>query len=220
MSVIKRILMGVLTMGLFSMFSGCTKNQKMPEPVSSGTTESVINSTIEARQFPEGVTLTGFYMTHQGMAMEPYYFMKVTDDGAYLKITNVAPNDYRLAPPMMSMQQSDINYFEYADTVLEFEYASLVKVDEAVVRELENAVVETGALGWDGFNEYRDMSGVLDAGDSYDLYLTLSDGSSVNAHGYNVSPSGWQELKEKVVGIFEAHQDYSRYKDIDSSSAD
>lgn len=44
----------------------------------------------------DGATLTGLFMSHQGMAREPYYIFRVKGDRSYMKITSEAPNGYRM----------------------------------------------------------------------------------------------------------------------------
>lgn len=198
----KKIIAGVLVMGIMTFLSGCLGGQ---DKKTNNVTE------IAPMDFPEGVTLTGFYMTHQGMAMEPYYILRVKDDGIYLKTTNVSPANLQITFGMTRNNDIEAEYFGDIDTVKDSEYASLTVVDEAVVRELEQAIVEWGALSWDGFSESRSMDGVLDAGDTYKLFLMLSDGSTVSVHGYNARPKHWSDLALRVIEIFEAHHDYSRY---------
>lgn len=198
----KKIIAGVLAMGIMTFLSGCLSGQ--------GKKTNKVTE-IAPMDFPEGVTLTGFYMTHQGMAMEPYYILRVKDDRIYMKTTNVNPANLQITFGMTRNNDIEVEYFGDIDTVNESEYASLTVVDEAVVRELEQAIVEWGALSWDGFSESRSMDGVLDAGDTYKLFLMLSDGSTVSVHGYNARPKHWSDLGLRVIEIFESHQDYSRY---------
>ena len=63
-------------------------------------------------------------------------------------------------------------------------------------------IEELGARSWDGFNESVQLRGVLDAGDSYSLFLEYSDGSTVKVYGYNTCPKGFDELKLKIMNIF------------------
>ena len=61
----------VSILSIFSFLSGCTKDGGNDDKGHEDTT--VILS--------EGATLTGLFMTHQSMAMEPYYILRATDDG-------------------------------------------------------------------------------------------------------------------------------------------
>lgn len=194
---------GMMGMGMMSFLPGC----------SGGQEKNITTITeIAPMEFPEGVTLTGFYMTHQGMSMNPYYILRVRNDGIYMKTTNLSPNNPRMTFSMNPDYDLEAEYFGYIDTVKDCEYASVAVVDESVLRELERAIVEAGALSWNGFNKSRSMDGVLDAGDSYKLFITLSDGSTVSVYGYNARPEHWSDLGGRVMEIFEAHQDYSRYE--------
>lgn len=175
--------MGLIGM-IGALLTGC---RNKPDPVMQITPIS----------FPEGVELSGFYMTHQGMAAGPYYVMKKTDTGIHMKISDRVPGD---------------DYFGFVDTVTEDEYASHVILEtEAPVRELEAAIEEAGALAWDGYRKNVAMKDVMDSGDLYVLYLELTDGTTVSMSGYNACPSGFQELWMSCQNIFEANSDYSRY---------
>ena len=63
------------------------------------------------------------------------------------------------------------------------------------------------------------MPDVTDSGDSYRLYLELTDGTTVTVDGYNAKPAGFPELLYRVEEIFHENRDYSRYQvqDFDSS---
>ncbi len=194
----------VMIMSIFSFLTGCGRKEQ-PAPT--------IKEESSPLPLPEGVSLTGFYMTHQGMAAEPYYILRVTESGTYMKISNMSPDNYWMCKDEdMSAQAGNAKYLGFADTVKECEHASLVLLEnEAPVRELEDALIQAGALGWDGYDETVSMENVADSGDSYVLYLELSDGSTVSAKGYNAHPAGFRELLTSVREIFEANSDYSRY---------
>lgn len=51
----------------------------------------------------------------------------------------------------------------------------------------------------------------MDSGDSYQLYLELSDNTCVIMNGYDTHPDSWNELFSDVTEIFERNKDYSRY---------
>lgn len=160
--------------------------------------------------FPEGVTLTGLYITHQGgMAAGPYYILSTTDGGTYMKISDLSPDDWRMTDGEdISEMPFNAQYLGFADTVKDCEHGSSVRIeDESPLRELEAAITEYGALAWDGYNESDTMEGVLDSGDSYRLYLELSDESTVTMKGYNVCPAGFMPLYMQVQQIFEANRD-------------
>lgn len=178
------MLVGLLSL-LVSFLTGCTKQP--PRPFAEITPVAL----------PDGAHLTGLYMTHQGMSRGPYYILQATDAGVYMKITDCDPDE---------------GWFTSVDTVHEYEYASSVLLtDEAPLRALEEAIVQNGALAWDGYDENDPMEGVLDSGDIYRLYLTLSDGTTVTMRGYNVRPAGFSPLLGAVRDVFEANSDYSHY---------
>ena len=182
--------MGLMT--FLSMLTGCKGGKNGPSGTSTVT-------------LAENATLTGLFMTHQGMAMEPFYILSATDSGCYMKITDRNP-------------ESD--YFGSADVVLNDEHASLVTADAVTVREIFDVIVSSGALAWNGYNKHVSMKGVLDAGDSYTLFLKFSDGSTVKVNSYNSHPDGWNDFFVKVRNIFEAHEDYSRYRITELTEAD
>ncbi len=195
---------GVILVGLISFIStlvGCGINGGKEENWGKTVTLS------------DGATLTGFYMNHTGMAMEPYYIMRVCDDGNYMKITTRSPEFSESAGG-----EDDIR-FANIKTVLDEEHASLVTVGDDVVKELYDICIESGALSWDGYSKSVSMDYVLDAGDSYNLFLEFSDGSTVTVGSYNSSPTGWSDFSYKVSELFEAHEDYSRYSVSDFREA-
>ena len=216
----KTVIVGVMMMSIFSFLFGCgNKNtgnvpiQNDPaavQPTPAVTTEAEEITPVE---FPEGVTLTGFYMNQMGMARAPYYIMKVTESGTYMKISDLSPDDYLMWKDEDSEPlEQPSEYFGYIETVKDIEYASHAKLeDDKVIRQMEESIVKYGSLGWDGYSEKEDMPGVLDSGDSYNLYLELSDGTTVTMQGYNTCPAGFHNLYGEIVKIFEANSDYSRY---------
>ena len=162
--------------------------------------------------FPEGTELTGFYMTHQGMAMEPHYIYTKTAEGGLFKITNLPPDDWRL-PEDIPVSYDEPWYFRYADRVCEAERASLVTAEEASVEKLCKAIEDSGALGWDGYKKSVSKKGVRDSGDAYVLYMCLDDGTTVTVDSYNSRPDGWNDLMSAVRDLFEETADYSAYED-------
>lgn len=160
---------------------------------------------------PDGVTLTGFYMTNQGMERGLHYILKVMDTGTYMKMTDLAPDELWLYDPEADTEDVP-PYFCYADKVSAYEYASLVLLeDDSLVQKLEEIIVQTGALGWDGYNEKLTVADVADSGDSYFMYIELSDGTTVTLDSYNCCPDGYTELQAQVKELFYENRDYSRY---------
>lgn len=219
----KIIWMGVVIVGVFSaiaaMLTGCGKqpdNGVLPpasQPRPFGEVTSV--------PLPEDAELTGLFITHQGMRGGSYYILQTTDAGTYMKISNRDPGDYEMTKDEdVAALPANAKYLGFADIVKDCEYASSVQLeDDAPLRALEAAITESGALAWDGYDESDPMEDVLDSGDSYRLYLELSDGSAVTMKGYNVCPAGFMPLLAKAAEIFEENSDYSRYlaKNLDDS---
>lgn len=221
---------GVILMGIISFFSlltGCANHNHGDD---TGKTDSELSSESNkgnAVELPEGVTLTGLYMTHQGMAREPYYIFRVNGENSYMKITSEAPDGYRmtedddynevLRQATENTANSDISpeeeiqYFRFVDEVKDCEHASLVYADETIISRLTDVIIQSGALKWDGYSKHKSMKNVDDAGDGYSLFLVFSDGSSVTVNSYNASPSGWGDFYNNVRSIFEETADYSRY---------
>ena len=171
---LRNVIRLVVLMGIFSFLFGCGKN-KNQIPVSSGNTTAPVQQTIENETksepitpiaLPEGVKLTGLHISQQGMSRMPYYMMKVTDTGTYMKISNTSPDDYEMwADGETDELEQPEEYFGHIETVKDVEYASHVKLeDETLIRQMEEILVKYGALGWDGFSERSEMPGVLDSG--------------------------------------------------------
>lgn len=213
------IMMFILSM-LMATLTGCGNSENQ-----NGKPVDNIISTIETKvtsiPFSEGTGLKHLYMTHQGMRGGAYYILKTTDAGTYMKITPLCPNDWRM------LEGEDVDnlgdhaeYLAFGDTVKDCERASLSLLsNDGPIRKLEKAIADTGALSWDGYDENDPMEGVLDSGDIYQLYLELTDGTTVTMNGYNAKPAGFSELLYRVAEIFHENRDYSRYQieDFDSS---
>lgn len=214
MKMRNKILLLVMLMGIVSVLFGCMKNKKIVDEIISNTAILDKNTTeITSIEFPEGTKLTGFYMHQMGMEKMPYYILRTTKSGTYMKITDLSPDDYNMwKEEDTEPQEQPSEYFSYIETVKDIEYASLVKLeDDVLLRQIEECIVKYGALGWDGFNKSESMPGVMDSGTSYNLYLELSDGTTVTMHGYNICPAGFDELYSEISDIFQNNSDYSRY---------
>ena len=191
-------------MGIFSFFNGNRNHDGGKKNVDGFKTIPI----------PDGVCLTEFYISEQGMAMQPRYMMKKSNDGVYMKISNLESNCLQMLEGEDSCDFDDRLLF--IDVVKDCEHASSVKLsDDAPVRELEKVIAESGSLSWDGYNKHKSMRGVLDSGDSYELYMSFSDKSTVNVNSYNSHPANWNMLMGRVKEIFESHADYSRYMTSD-----
>ena len=218
---LKNIVLMVVLMGIFSFLFGCGKNNKSINvpienpavPAETQTVTAVETESITSMKLPDGAKLTGLYLSHQGMARMPYYIMKTTENGTFMKISDLSPDDYE----MWKDDDTDDHvqpkeYFGYIETVKDVEYASLIQLkDDTLIRQLEESVEKYGVLGWDGFHESESMPGVLDSGDCYNLYLELSDGTTVTVYGYNTAPKAFDDFYMEVVDVFQNNSDYSRY---------
>lgn len=201
------LIVGILS--LISVLTGCGRQSG-----SEGTTVIISDDAV----------LTGLYMTHQGMAMEPHYIFSAGPEACFMKISNIAPDDQILKDTAekdnsglsensnyQSSSADENGYFSYSNRVLDCEHASLVTADETVTKRLRDAIINYGALNWHGYSIHKSMKGVLDAGDSYNLYLSFSDGSVVTVNSYNSKPEGWNDFYAAVRDIFEESADYSAY---------
>lgn len=216
----KRIVVLVMIMGIFAFLFGCGKNKKPVDGsinhengITNGGTIKEQETVITPIELPEGAQLTGLYMNRQGMAMEPYYILRTTDSGTYMKITTTSPDDYNMwkDEDTDSLEQP-AEYFGFVETVKDVERASLVLLEEEdLIRQLEDIIVTYGALGWDGYSESYSLEGVLDGDMSYSFYLEFSDGTKVDLQSYNSCPAGFDELYSEVVEIFQSNSDYSGY---------
>lgn len=191
-----RLCILVAMMGIFTFLTGCAAasgGQSGGDSLTSA--EKTLNETVTPIAFPEGVHLTGFFITHQGMAVEPYYIMKETEDGVYLKIFATTPDDWTLYADSASQE----GILDFVDT----ENAQIAKMqDAAAVQALEDAIVQSGALGWNGYDAFVPMEDALDADDTYILYLELSDDTTVTMHGHNTRPKGFAELLSQTQEIY------------------
>jgi len=211
--------MSILTI-IAAMLTGCGK--RLHNGILPPASQQHPFDEITSVSLPEGTEISGLFITHQGMQAGPYYLLQATDSGTYMKISNKDPGGYDMTKGEDTASLPiNAKYLGFIDIVKDCEYASSILLeDEAPLRALEAAIVENGALAWDGYDESDSMEDVLDSGDSYRLYLELSDGSTVTMQGYNVCPVGFMPLLAKVEEIFEENSDYSRYmaKGLNDSS--
>lgn len=197
-------IIGIFTL-LLSCLPGCQRH-KDPENIIDGPDPTVPPNTLTREDL--GVTLSGLYMTQQGMARGPYYIYRQNDDGLIFKITDTDPVELaRRAQNTQAFNEDEAHFYAF-NKVLEEECASVVCLDDdSIVRELEAAIVEVDALRWDGWDKKGNPGlgtfDVADTGSSYSLYLTLSDGSIVTMHGEDICPDGWDTLFNAVAEIFE-----------------
>lgn len=164
---------------------------------------------LEPVPLPDGAHLTSFYLSEQGMAMKPRYMLKEKEDGVYMKVTNLEASDWRMTEGLDNFDSGD--RFLFIDEVKDCEHAVSVRLDDdSVVRKLEAIIVETGCISWDGYDVHKSMKGVLDAGDSYELYMEFSDKTTVTVNGYNSHPQKWRELISAVSEVFKTNCSYDK----------
>ena len=226
---VRKIVYLVVLMGILSCLFGCGKNKNQVN-VPTGNPQAPAHQTKDKEpevkpivpiELPEGTKLTGMYLNQQGMMKMPYYIMKSTESGTYMKITDLAPDDYEMwkDADTDSLEQPAA-YFGFVESVIDIEYASLIHLeDESLIRQLEELVEKYGVLAWDGFHESDSMPGVLDSGNSYNLYLEFSDGTTVTVDGYNAAPKGFHDFYSETAKIFQNNSDYSRYLATDFSAS-
>ena len=138
---------------------------------------------LQSIELSEGVHLTNLFISRQGSMRELYCIISAASDGVYLKMTYTYPLDL-----------DENSYFSFASTIGEDETAIVLKVDIEELKSIEDLIEKYGVLGWNGFNESQTLNGVLDADMHYSLFMTLSDGSTINATGYNVYPRGMDDF--------------------------
>lgn len=214
------IVMSILSL-LIAGLTGCG-TEKLQNIDPNNKDFSAVEPEAIPMPLPDGARLKHFYITHQGMQSGSYYILKTTDAGTYMKITNLRPNDWEMLDGEdVSSLGEHVEYLGFADTVKDCERASLVLLeDDTPVQKLEEAIARSGALGWDGFRKHVSMADVKDSGDSYQLYLELSDGTAVTVDSYNANPAGFNELLRQTEEIFHANKDYSRYQVNDFGSSE
>ncbi|MBQ2271540.1 MAG: hypothetical protein II335_07115 [Firmicutes bacterium] len=206
-----KFFMSILSI-LTAVLTGCGHSANPPEETMVFPFETEVSPT----PLPEGVHLRHLHITHQGMRSGPYYMLKTTDHGTYMKISTMDPTDSRMAEKDTETSE----YLSSADTVLDCEHASLVLLQEdTLVRQLEQFIADAGALEWDGFYKSVSMPDVADSGDRYILYLELTDGTTVTMDSYNVRPAGFSDLYRRTEELFYTNSDYSHYyiEDFDTS---
>lgn len=146
------------------------------------------NETRETRAFPDDAQIVSFKWNHSGMAMEPYYILREEDDGWKWIIS-------------MDDENPEEGY-----------HASIVVSDKADVEEFSRALIDAGILRWDGYYKSKSLGPYIqDGDDGFSLYLTLSDGSEMEAHGYNAFPKEYSEVSDIIYRYFSQHEDYSQY---------
>ncbi|MBQ5660022.1 MAG: hypothetical protein IIV18_01640, partial [Lachnospiraceae bacterium] len=125
---LKHIVLMVVLMGIFSLLFGCGKNNK-PIDVPMGNTAAPVDQqteteAIETIGLPDGASLTGLYLSRQGMEKAPYYIMKTTENGTFMKISDLSPDAYEMwKDDDTDDQVQPAEYFGFIETVKDVEYA-------------------------------------------------------------------------------------------------
>ncbi|MBE6679111.1 MAG: hypothetical protein E7598_01165 [Ruminococcaceae bacterium] len=139
---------------------------------------------------PAGETLTGLHMTRQGMRSGLCYVMSVEGEDIFLKMTNCHPleKEYR---------------FNAKEILSKNEKCAIKSTNDIqVLRDIEEALVDCGTVGWDGFNETIIMKNVTDTGERYEIYLRFSGGSTVSVYGIDICPDRFNEVFNRIAAIF------------------
>lgn len=140
------------------------------------------------REFPDDIAITSLKFQERSTAMLPYYIVRQEDDGYHWYVTTDDEN------------------------LMNGNRPSNVVTDEAPVQELFRALLDAGILEWDGYNKSRSLGpGVRDGDSGFHLVLGLSDGSTLEAHGYNTYPDNYNEIEKIISEAFAPNQDYSEY---------
>lgn len=138
---------------------------------------------LQSIELSEGVHLTNLFISRQGSMREPYYIISAKPDGVYIKMTYTHPH---------SLDEN--SYFTFSSSKVDDETAISFKLNSEELESIEEIIEKHGALSWNGFNESEALIGVLDADMQYSFFMTLSDGSSIDATGYNVYPRGMDDF--------------------------
>lgn len=72
-------------------------------------------------------------------------------------------------------------------------------VDASFVRELEQLLVQYKVGKWNGFHKFNKM--VMD-GSNFGLSVIMTDGTSLDAHGYMKWPKNYSEVRNGIEELF------------------
>ena len=84
------------------------------------------------------------------------------------------------------------------------EDAKMVIISKKDVKRVENVLVKYKVNKWNGFDKVD--KNVLD-GDSFSLYVTFDDDTSIDAHGYMRYPENYGKVKGELDSIFNEFYD-------------
>jgi len=80
------------------------------------------------------------------------------------------------------------------------DFQETLLVQEPVLEKLGEIAGNYRLDRWDGFDKVDKR--VLD-GEGFTLYMTLEDGTRIEAHGSNAFPQGYQDAKSEITALFE-----------------
>lgn len=160
---------------------------------------------------PDGAKVKEMYLHEVGMSLGPHYLIQRTNEGTFYKFTVRNPLDFINDESKDYPEKREENLFLYSTKAHPSERASVVKLSEEKVRELEELVSNYAVLDWDGFSKHI-SDDTLDSGDRFEFILTLTDGTSVHAEGYNAVPLGYSGFRHAFLELMEDQLDFSAYK--------
>ena len=100
-----------------------------------------------------------------------------------------------------TMERKDGAYTASIKPLYEPEEATkIVTVDESFARELEQLLVQYKVGKWNGFNKSNKM--VMD-GTNFGLSVIMTDGASLDAHGYMKWPKNYSEVRNGIEELFD-----------------
>ena len=73
-------------------------------------------------------------------------------------------------------------------------------VDASFARKLEQLLVQYKVGKWNGFNKFNKM--IMD-GDNFGLSVIMTDGTSLDAHGYMKWPKNYSEVRNGIEELFD-----------------
>ena len=79
------------------------------------------------------------------------------------------------------------------------EATKTVTVDDSFARELERLLVQYKVGKWNGFHKFNKM--VMD-GSNFGLSVIMTDGTSLDAHGYMKWPKNYSEVRNGIEALF------------------
>lgn len=212
----KRLLsLAMIILGIV-LFFGCSDNtggkahqRKKPIMIENNAEVNSAEESIQPIPLPEGAVLDSLYLHEVSMSLGPHYLIKRTEEGTFFKFTRENPLD---AFEEQDLQSEEDPIFSGMMEIRDSERASLVKLSPEIIAEIEELIVTNGVLSWHGFNKSGEASMELDSGESFVFQLGLSDGTKVEASGYNAFPDNYGTFQSGLLQLLEDQVDYSHYQ--------